>query len=207
MKNIDDVVRERLKEALLITGMSQAKLADTAGISISHLNRVIKGVRHGLTPDTLYRIAQVFDVPMSYFFGETEWPHTTTSMIISPEAKLSYGDLLLNLLKAKGLKQTDLSNMLDTDKRVINNYIRNLREPNRETQQRIAKALEVPMSYFYNEISLEEALKTEIPNEKLNKLHNIAKYLDDSGIEELIKAAEKEKNVQEYLALKSKRIS
>lgn len=207
MANIDEIVRERIREALLITGMSQTKLADKAGISIANLNKVITGVRHGLSPDTLYKIAKVFDVPMSYFFGETEWPHTTTSLVVSPIVKLSYGELLLNLLKTKGLRQKDLATLTDVDIRVINNYCRNIREPNRETQQKIASALQVPMSYFFNEISLEEALKTEIPNEKLNKLHNIAKYLDDEGIDEVIKAAEKEKTIHEFLALKSKRIS
>lgn len=201
-------IGKRLREALQHRGMSQNKLSEITGFSAVYISNILRGVRgKSLSIDTLNAFAKALDVPMSFLLGETNEIDKDHNPLITPEAKLSYGELLLNLLKAKGLRQTDLSNMLNTDKRVINNYVKNLREPDRETQQRIAKALEVPMSYFYNEISLEEALKTEIPNEKLNKLHNIAKHLDDSGIEELIKAAEKEKNVQEYLALKSKRIS
>jgi transcriptional regulator with XRE-family HTH domain len=207
MKNIDDTIRDRLKEALLITGMTQVKLAEAAGISAAHFNRVIKGTRQGLSPDTLYKISKVLNVPVSYFFGETDWPHTTTSLVISPETKYSYGELLRNLLKARGLRQTDLARLTDIDNRVLNNYCRDIREPNRDTQKLIADALHVPIGYFFNEISLEEALKTEIPSEKINKLHNIAKYLDEKGIEELIRAAEKEKTIHELLELKSKKIS
>jgi|GEM_PF-4852623 len=66
VKSTNDVVKERLKEIMEETGMSETKLAEQAGVSVANFNKVIEGTSQGMTPDTLYRIAQVLDVPMSF---------------------------------------------------------------------------------------------------------------------------------------------
>lgn len=216
LKHIDDIIRERLKLAVEHSGYSQSKVAEMAGISRINLNRLFAGARQGVTPETIYKICKALDVPMAFVFGEIdEYGEANGSKCIftsNSQEKLSYGELLRNLLDAKGLNQTEAAELIGIDRKVFSAYTRNKREPSMETWTRIAVALQVPVGYFYNELTLGQALQCEIVTgeraEKLGKLHSLLKDLDDEGVEKIIEATEKEKIYKDHQKIvNSKKIS
>ena len=179
MSHIDDIIRERIRIAIAESGLSQAKVADKADISVVNLNRVINAGRQGVSPETIHKICKALNIPVAFIFGEiNEYERsdgTKLNFSPTPQRKLSYGELLRNLLDAKGLTQTEAAELIKMDRKIFNNYVRGKREPNMQMWQRISTALSVPVGYFFNEITLEDALKHNEPTperlEKLNKLH------------------------------------
>lgn len=204
MKHIDDVIRDRLKVAIENSGLSQSKVAEIAEVSRINLNRLLAGARQGVSPETIYKICKALDVPMAFIFGEIDEYQSPDGLKfnIVPDNKLTYAQLLRNLLKVKKLSQTEAAKTIGIDMKVFNNYVRGEREPNMQMWQRISTALSVPVGYFYNEISLEDALEHEIvPEErlaKLNKLHKIVKELSEEELEKIIETTEKEKVYKAY---------
>lgn len=206
MKHIDDVIRERLKIAVERSGLSQSKVAERAGVSRINLNRLFAGARQGVSPETIYKICKALDVPMAFIFGEIDEYQKSDGTLLAvspaPQEKLSHGQLLKQLLEAKKLSQTEAAEMIGMDRKVFSNYVRDEREPNMQMWQRISIALSVPVGYFYNEVSLDEALKHEVISEerlgKLNKLHRLLKELDEEDLEKIIEVTEKEKIYKDY---------
>ena len=206
MSHIDDIIRERIRIAIAESGLSQAKVADKADISVVNLNRVINAGRQGVSPETIHKICKALNIPVAFIFGEiNEYERsdgTKLNFSPTPQRKLSYGELLRNLLDAKGLTQTEAAELIKMDRKIFNNYVRGKREPNMQMWQRISTALSVPVGYFFNEITLEDALKHNEPTperlEKLNKLHGLLRDLDDSELEKIIEATEKEKVYKDY---------
>lgn len=216
MKHIDDVIRERLKIAVERSGLSQSKVAEIAGVSRINLNRLFAGARQGVSPETIHKICKALNVPMAFIFGEIDEYQKVDGGLVSvtpaPEEKLTHGQLLKQLLEAKKLSQTEAAAMIGMDRKVFSNYVRDEREPNMQMWQRISMALSVPVGYFYNEVSLEDALKYEvIPEErltKLNKLHKLLKELDEEDLEKIIEVTEKEKIYKDYTKMmRSKKTS
>lgn len=206
MSHIDDIIRERIRIAIAESGLSQAKVADKADISVVNLNRVINAGRQGVSPETIHKICKALNIPVAFIFGEiNEYERsdgTKLNFSPTPQGKLSYGELLRNLLDAKGLTQTEAAELIKMDRKIFNNYVRGKREPNMQMWQRISTALSVPVGYFFNEITLEDALKHNEPTperlEKLNKLHGLLRDLDDSELDKIIEATEKEKVYKDY---------
>jgi transcriptional regulator with XRE-family HTH domain len=198
--NIDEIIRERLKEAIANSGMSQAKLSGIAKISHHNLNRFLTGARKGITPDTIYKIAKALEIDISYLFGDADKVNKQSS--IKPLHQKSFGELLQRLLDAKRMTYEDLAALdIGVGIKSISHYKNNLRVPSLSVLQNIAHALNTPVGYFFNEVSLEEALSNEKESPKskeIQKLLDIAKDLDADSIRDLLKQAEKEKSLQDY---------
>jgi len=90
--NIDELVRQRLRNALNESGYTQAKLAEKAGIDKINLNRILSGKRKSTSLDTLKKIAEALSLPVSYFSDEqsvnTESIKTEMSV---PDPVIHYG--------------------------------------------------------------------------------------------------------------------
>ena len=205
-KDNKSLVLERLRKAINDSGLPASKVAEIAGIATVSLYRILNGDRNLGNLDTLNKLSNALKTPIAYLIGEIDEFEQGQDIKLSftpkPSRKLSYGELLRNLLDAKGLTQTEAAELIKMDRKIFNNYVRGKREPNMQMWQRISMALGVPVAYFFNEITLEDALKHDEPTperlEKLNKLHGLLRELDDSELEKIIEATEKEKVYKDY---------
>ena len=178
-KDNKSLVLERLRKAINDSGLPASKVAEIAGIATVSLYRILNGDRNLGNLDTLNKLSNALKTPIAYLIGEIDEFEQGQDIKLSftpkPSRKLSYGELLRNLLDAKGLTQTEAAELIKMDRKIFNNYVRGKREPNMQMWQRISMALGVPVAYFFNEITLEDALKHDEPTperlEKLNKLH------------------------------------
>jgi transcriptional regulator with XRE-family HTH domain len=69
--DIDEIIRDRLIKAVGASGMTQGEITKKAKLGEVTLNRLLTGARKGTTNATLAKIANVLELPVSYFFGET----------------------------------------------------------------------------------------------------------------------------------------
>ncbi|MGE4266297.1 MAG: helix-turn-helix domain-containing protein [Deferribacterales bacterium] len=132
---------------------------------------------------------------------DTEYYDTGAFRMVLSEK--SFGQLLKDLLHAKHMTHEDLAKMEIGVKAIqIGHYVRGRNFPSLDVLQTIAEKLCVPVAYFFNEISLDDALKkSELDPDKLkqiSRLLEIIKDLDNNGMDEIIKQAEKEKSLQDY---------
>ncbi|GAB1534416.1 hypothetical protein ADMFC3_00470 [Geovibrio sp. ADMFC3] len=205
-KDNKSLVLERLRKAISDSGLPASRVAEIAGIATVSLYRILNGDRNLGNLETLNKLSNALKTPIAYLIGEIDEFEQGQDIKLSftpkPPKKLSYGELLRNLLDAKGLTQTEAAELIKMDRKIFNNYVRGKREPNMQMWQRISTALSVPVGYFFNEITLEDALKHNEPTperlEKLNKLHGLLRDLDDSELEKIIEATEKEKVYKDY---------
>ncbi|MGA1846882.1 helix-turn-helix domain-containing protein [Deferribacter abyssi] len=68
-----------------------------------------------------------------------------------------FNEKLKNAIKFRNLTQKKIADILEISPSRLANYISGLREPDIETIKKLAKALNVPVSYFFDEIQLEDA--------------------------------------------------
>ncbi len=64
---IDVLVGRRARERRTLQGMSQMAVALKLGLSFQQLQKYEKGVNR-ISASRLYELAQLFDVPVSYFY-------------------------------------------------------------------------------------------------------------------------------------------
>lgn len=84
-------IKARRKEL----GLSQEKLAEALGVSYQQVQRYENGTNL-LSTDKLQIIAKVLEVPVSYFFGESE----EIALITGPKIKSDGAKAILNCLDA-----------------------------------------------------------------------------------------------------------
>jgi len=99
------------------------------------------------------------------------------------------GEKLAQLLRLKGLSQYKLSQLTGIPQPVISDYIRNRHGVSYENLEKISKALNVPISYFFEEESKEKP--QQLSEEELIK-----------EIEELLKRLPPEKKKRALKAIK-----
>jgi transcriptional regulator with XRE-family HTH domain len=68
----NDKMVERLKEIIRVRGITQTVLAETADISFVTLSRLLNKKLKLNSVETLHKLAKALNVPVGYFFGETE---------------------------------------------------------------------------------------------------------------------------------------
>lgn len=158
----------------------------TGNIDAHKISKLIKFL--GISYDDL------FNLDVEYF-------DTGAYRVIHSEKP--FGQLLKELLWAKQMTHEDLAAMNVGVKAIqIGHYVRGRNDPPLNVLQKIAEKLCVPVAYFFNEVSLDEALHQQKPDaeklKQISKLLEIIKDLDNNGIDEMIKQAEKEKSLQDY---------
>ncbi|MEM8974777.1 MAG: helix-turn-helix transcriptional regulator [Pseudomonadota bacterium] len=77
--DVDTQVGDRLRVRRMTIGMTQAQLARVCGISAQQIHKYEIGVSR-MTSGRLHQFAQVLDVPISWFFGETTEPGSETDV-------------------------------------------------------------------------------------------------------------------------------
>jgi transcriptional regulator with XRE-family HTH domain len=72
MKQKSDAVTnigDRIRDALVMRGMTQTQLADRANLTDSQISHIINGRRHDIKISTLVRIANELHVPFDYLLS------------------------------------------------------------------------------------------------------------------------------------------
>ena len=67
-EEVNIVVSQRLREARLARGLSQAKVAEALGVSRQAIYNYEKG-HHVITPGNLFKLAEFFGRPIEWFYG------------------------------------------------------------------------------------------------------------------------------------------
>ena len=79
---VDIDVGERLKQIRLTHGMSQTKVAGKLGITFQQVQKYERGANR-IGSSRLFQLAEMFSVPVQYFFGEQSGPSNTDDGTIS----------------------------------------------------------------------------------------------------------------------------
>ncbi len=136
----------------------------------------------------------------------------------------NYGIRLKAVLHAKGVKQVELAEAVGSNPKNISSYIAGRSEPALDTANKIAKYLDVPIDYFLGNVSLEN-LKSDynltqaidelrknlsddvcviielavlLKNADIRRIMDIVRSIDNAGIKEILKQAEKEYFIHLY---------
>ena len=72
----------------------------------------------------------------------------------------SFGTRLNSAIKLKGASRKEIANLLDVSLSAISHYCHDKRKPSLESMRSIAVYLQIPIGYFFGEISLIEALQS-----------------------------------------------
>jgi transcriptional regulator with XRE-family HTH domain len=92
---IDILVGSRVRMRRNMLGLSQEKLAEKIGLTFQQVQKYERGANR-ITAGRLHELAQVFDVPVSFFFDETD-PVRAPAIpegFLGEEPKASGSDLL-----------------------------------------------------------------------------------------------------------------
>lgn len=173
-------LREKIRLLRNRNFLTQAKLAEKAGISLNSIQKYESGEN---TPkiENLSKIATALETDLDTLIEDTEYQKHGLN-----------GSLLGNRIKSARVKkrwtQIDLANKIDMSQAMVAAWERNIRKPKEKTLKRIADALEVPLKYFdptpmdneFEEwtkdmVSLDESLP--------NLLDEIICYLREADIE------------------------
>lgn len=120
--------------------LTQAKLAEISGISLSSLQKYESGKN---TPkiDNLSKIATALETDLDTLIEDTDY-----------QKYFLYGSLIGNRIKSvrvkKGWTQSDLANNIDMSQAMVVQWEKNIRKPRGKTLRKIADILEVPINYF-----------------------------------------------------------
>lgn len=194
----------RIKAALTARNMTQTKLAEITGFTDVYISNIVTGMKgKNLNIGTLSIFANALNVPMAYLLEETDvMDHNETFVLQKPTTNKTFGQLLKDILKARGLNTSTLAKLDIGVKAIqIGHYTRDSRLPHVTVLQRMAEVLNVPVGYFFGEVPLETVLKQDQDSSKsplIAKLMGIIRDLDMDGIDEVIRQAEKEKSLQDY---------
>ncbi len=69
--NIDIEIGKRVRQARVVAGLTQTKLADQLGITFQQVQKYEKGVNR-IGGGRLYKIAHILGVKITYFFDDVE---------------------------------------------------------------------------------------------------------------------------------------
>lgn len=136
---------KRIKMLRLEAGYTQQELADKIGMSASGYSSYGSGTRPTF-PRTaqLEKIAAVLNVSVSYLLGETE-----DRPLINEKTLTTFPERLKFLRKKSGYKQKDLVKKLKlSSTQVYSNYERGVRQPSKETLERISEIFNVSVKYL-----------------------------------------------------------
>lgn len=76
--SVDAHVGQRVRMRRTLLGMSQEKLGDAIGLTFQQVQKYERGSNR-ISAGTLYRLSQVLDVPVSYFFDSYDDPRAAAS--------------------------------------------------------------------------------------------------------------------------------
>lgn len=130
---------DRYQKLLEKNNVTSYRVSKETGITQTTLSNWKNGK---ITPktDTLKKIANYFDVTVSYFTDEIEPQESQTA--------IEFGNRLRYLRTSKGLMQEELAEVIKTTNATISKYENGRIEPNLETLQRLADFFDVSIDYL-----------------------------------------------------------
>lgn len=69
--NVDAIIGERIREGRLLRDLSQEDLAQRLGVTFQQLQKYEKA-NNRVAASRLYVIARILELPLAYFFGDTD---------------------------------------------------------------------------------------------------------------------------------------
>ncbi|WDA67434.1 helix-turn-helix domain-containing protein [Lactococcus lactis] len=140
--NEPDIFPKRIKTLRLKAGLTQKQLATKLGISRGSYGKYGTDAIYPRT-DRLQKLAEVFNVPVSYLLGEIdELPYENSLPASFPER-------LKSLRVEGGYSQVYIVEQLQLSSRqVYNKYERGVSKPSHETLNKLAKFFNVPVEYL-----------------------------------------------------------
>ena len=131
-----------IKDAIKEEGFTQKEFADAVGISTTIVNRTLlyKSVP---SIKTLIKLADYFQVPILYMFGEVEDSYFTPAKEPSTFLKR-----LEELTNEKGEKYSALSHTMTFSSNAVYEWIRNNSIPSLDYLKQLAKHFDVSVDYL-----------------------------------------------------------
>lgn len=135
---------KRLKSLRLETGYSQKELAKILGMTQGSYARYGTETGH-IVPsvDRLQKLAEVFNVSVSYLIGETD-----ERPPLQQDEPTTFPKRLKFLRKKYGYSQTVLSQKLGLTSQAYSNYERGANKPSKETLKQLSKIFDVSVEYL-----------------------------------------------------------
>lgn len=141
------VFSDRIKILRLEAGYSQKELAKMIGVSQGNYAKYGTEIGHIIpTIDRLKKLAEIFNVSVSYLLGETD-----ERTFIEKAEPSSFPERLKLLRVESGYTQAEISKKLNLSSRqVYNNYEKGVNKPQKETLEKLADFFEVSVEYLLN---------------------------------------------------------
>ena len=102
---VDQRVASRIRHGRIVRGLTQRQLGDAIGVSSSQMHKIEKGLNQ-VSAGFLYRIADVLDVPIVYFYQDIGTMHLASKRI------RMVTELMLNFSSIDSDKQRDAFSQL-----------------------------------------------------------------------------------------------
>ncbi len=100
--SVDAYVGQRVRMRRTLLGMSQEKLGEAIGLTFQQVQKYERGSNR-ISAGTLYRLGQVLDVPVSFFFDCYDDPHAPAEMAPSADSG-RIGDSSISRREARMLR-------------------------------------------------------------------------------------------------------
>ena len=140
-------VGERIRQLRIQNAYNQVDLAAKINVSKQTLYKYEHGIINNIPADKIERIAEILNTTPSYLMG---WDETIDN------SKASLGDKVKKRRLELGLTQEELAKRMGYSSRVSINKIENGRQVSQKIIIRLAKALNVPVTYLMDlDVSVE----------------------------------------------------
>jgi len=100
--SVDSHVGQRVRMRRTLLGMSQEKLGEAIGLTFQQVQKYERGSNR-ISAGTLYRLGQVLDVPVSFFFDCYDDPTAATRKVRSDDAQFA-SDSVISRREARLLR-------------------------------------------------------------------------------------------------------
>ncbi len=90
--SVDAHVGQRVRMRRTLLGMSQEKLGDAIGLTFQQVQKYERGSNR-ISAGTLYRLSQVLDVPVSFFFDCYDDPHAPAALRVGETPTAGGGEI------------------------------------------------------------------------------------------------------------------
>lgn len=136
---------KRIKVLRLEAGYTQKELAKIIGMSQGNYAKYGTKIAH-MVPriDHLQKIAEVFNVSVSYLLGETDERPSVKTIEVS-----TFPDRLIQLRIQSGYTQSEMANKLNlASRQTYNNYEKGINKPSKKNLEKLAGFFNVSVEYL-----------------------------------------------------------
>lgn len=139
-------IGDRIKEARLLRGLTQTELAERIGVKFSAVHKYEAGLVTNIPIERIEKISAVLNVSILYLLGIVDNPARSTIA-----NKLPMGEKITMVRRKHGLSLSALASAANVSVVRLNSLELLRAEPTLEELERLASALDVPLSALANE--------------------------------------------------------